>query len=326
MKLLVTALTLAVPAYAYTRFVWSIDRYEKEPPLYLFLAIVWGAIPAVVAAIVLQLIFSVPVTILFGSQSFASELTQTAVGAPVTEEVLKGMGVALFYLTCRSEFDGWIDGMVYGASVGFGFAYIENIFYLMGTSSGEEWLTLFILRAIVFGGLHGFWTALTGIGFGLARYSHNLLMRLFVICGGLLLAIVGHMIHNAAATFVEVTNGSSIGIALLNYGALSIVIGLLWLVAGKVDRTRLREYLRDEVPFVIPERVYLAICDRRSRRKLAAFGLSNRQQKALFQLVSELAQKKLQLTKMGDERGNLAEIQRLRIALKEFAGGGRSLS
>lgn len=317
MKLLVTALTLLVPAYLYTRFMWSIDRYEKEPPLYLFLALVWGAIPAVIAAIFLQLIFSIPVMLLFG-RGFAGELTQAALGAPVTEEFLKGMGVAILYLTVRREFDGWVDGMVYGASVGFGFAYVENIFYLMGTQSWDEWMALFVFRAIVFGGLHGFWTALTGIGFGLARYSHSMFIRLFVVCGGLLLAILGHVIHNAAATLVEVTNGSSFSLALLNYGVLTTVIVLLSFIAVAVDRDRLRHYLRDEVPWVIPEPIYWAICDRRHRAKLAALGLSEAQQKALLQLVSELAQKKLQLAKMGNENGNYAEIQRLRIALRAF--------
>lgn len=318
MKLLVTVLILLIPAYGYTRFIWSIDRYEKEPPLYLLLAFVWGAVPAVLAAIVLQLMFAIPVSLIFGGRSFAGELTQAALGAPVTEEVLKGIGVAVLYLTVRREFDGWVDGMVYGAAVGFGFAYIENIVYLMGTQTWEEWGTLFVLRAIVFGGLHGFWTALTGIGFGLARYARSVWRQLFVISGGLLLAIVGHVIHNGAALLVEVTNGSSLGIALLNYGLLGGIMILLWFVAGMVDRARLQQYLRDEVPLIIPPAVYGAICDRHNHTKLAVLGLSTTQQKALLQLASELAQKKLQLIKMGNEGGNYQEIQHLRLALREF--------
>ncbi|MEM9002732.1 MAG: PrsW family intramembrane metalloprotease [Cyanobacteria bacterium P01_F01_bin.86] len=318
MKFLITALMLALPASVYTQLVWSVDRYEKEPPLYLLYAFLWGAIPAIIAAIVFQSILSVPILFLFGSSSFAGEFTQAALGAPVTEEILKGLGVALLYLTRRHEFDGWVDGIVYGATAGFGFAYVENIFYLMGTSSWEEWAILFVLRAMVFGGLHGFWTALTGIGFGLARYTHDRLIQVFVIAGGLLLAIVGHLIHNAAATLVEVTNGTSFGLAFLNYGALAIVMVLLWLVAGIVDRRRLKHYLQDEVPTIIPAAVYQAICDRRCRAKLMQLHIPQAVQKQLLQLAGELAQKKLQLTKMGDESGNYAEINRLRIAMKEL--------
>lgn len=319
MKLLITVLTLAVPAYVYTQLVWSVDRYEKEPPLYLLYAFIWGAIPTVLIAVVLQTLLSVPILLLLGESSLASELTQAAIGAPVIEEILKGIGVAIIYLTRRHEFDGWVDGIVYGATVGFGFAYVENIFYLMGTAGAGEWVALFVLRAIVFGGLHGFWTALTGIGFGLARYTRDRLVQVFVIAGGLLLAIVGHLIHNAAATLVEVTNGTSFGLALLNYGALAFVMGLLWLVAGIVDRRRLKQHLQEEVPAVIPIEIYQAICDRRYHVKLAQLGISRTQHKHLLQLAGELAQKKLQFTKMGDEGGNSAEIYRLRAALKELA-------
>ena len=234
------------------------------------------------------------------------------------EEILKGLGVAILYLTRRHEFDGWVDGIVYGATVGFGFAYVENIFYLMGTSGWEDWVVLFVLRAIVFGGLHGFWTALTGIGFGLARYSRDRLIQVFVIAGGLLLAIMGHLIHNAAATLVEVTNGTSFGLAFVNYGALAFVMCLLWLVAGIIDRRRLKHHLQEEVPAVIPIEVYQAICDRRCRAKLTQLRIPRSAHKQLLQLAGELAQKKLQFTKMGDEGGNSAEIYRLRSALREF--------
>jgi RsiW-degrading membrane proteinase PrsW (M82 family) len=134
MKLLITAIALTVPTAIYIFLVRSVDRYEKEPPLYLAYAFIWGAVPAIIAALVLQIAFSIPVMLLFGDATLQSELVQAAVGAPVSEEILKGMAVALIYLTQRQEFDGWVDGMVYGAMAGFGFAYVENIFYLMGTS------------------------------------------------------------------------------------------------------------------------------------------------------------------------------------------------
>ncbi|MDA0673842.1 MAG: PrsW family intramembrane metalloprotease, partial [Cyanobacteria bacterium] len=309
------AIALTVPTAIYISLVRSVDRYEKEPPLYLTYAFIWGAVPAIIAALVLQIAFSIPVALILGDASLESELVQAALGAPITEEILKGMAVALIYLTQRKEFDGWVDGMVYGAMAGFGFAYVENIFYLMGTTSTEEWITLFVLRTIVFGGLHGFWTALTGIGFGLARYRRNLFTKVFLISGGLLLAMVGHLIHNAAATLAVVTDGASILLALLNYGALAGVMALLWLVAAWVDRARLRQYLKDEVPTILSTKLYEALGHRRRWQQLGRLGLSKAQQRSLLQLAAELAQKKLQLQKMGDEGGNQAEIARLRQAI-----------
>ncbi|WP_008309316.1 PrsW family intramembrane metalloprotease [Leptolyngbya sp. PCC 6406] len=316
MKLLITAIALAVPTAFYIGFIRSIDRYEKEPPAYLAYAFIWGAIPAIVAALILQIVFSIPVMLLLGEATLESEFVQAAFGAPITEELLKGMAVAIIYLTQRKEFDGWVDGIVYGAMAGFGFAYVENIFYLMGTSTWEEWGVLFLLRTIVFGGLHGFWTALTGIGFGLARYRHNPFIKVMLMTGGLLLAMAGHFIHNAAVTLVELTEGTSFLLALLNYGALLLVMGGLWLVAFWVDRARLRQYLQDEVPMVLSSKIYEAICDRRRWQMLKRLGLPKKQQRDLLQLSAELAQKKLQLQKMGDEGGNQREIDRLRQAIQ----------
>lgn len=318
MKLLITALALAVPTYIYTWLVRSVDRYEKEPPLYLAYAFVWGAVPAIAAVLVLQGAFSVPVTLFLGDDSLESQFVQAALGAPITEELLKGVAVAIIYFLWRQEFDGWVDGMVYGAMAGLGFAYVENVFYLMGAETWQGWGTLFAIRALVFGGLHGFWSALTGIGFGLARYRLDQMSRVLIIAGGLLLAMVGHFIHNAASVLIEVTHGATITLALLNYGALLGVMVLLWWIAGWVDRDRLQRYLQDEVPHVLPPLLYEAICSRRYWVRLQASGLSLAQQQQLLQLASELAQKKLQFCKMGDEGGNQAEIDRLRAAMRNL--------
>ncbi|MGD1906730.1 MAG: PrsW family intramembrane metalloprotease, partial [Leptolyngbyaceae cyanobacterium] len=262
-----------------------------------------------------------PVTLLRGNASFESEFIQTAFGAPLTEELHKALAVAILYATQRREFDGRVDCLVYGALACFGFAYEDKILYLMVIT---EWVvlgTLFVLRTIVFGGLHGFWTALTGIGFGLARYRHSRVAKVMLMTSGLLLSMIGHFIHNAATTLVEVTDGASFLLALLNYGALLGVMLLLWLIAPWVDRARLRQYLRDEVPAVLSASLYQALCSRRSHQQLKALGWSRAQQKQLRQVAAELAQKKLQLLKMGDEQGNQAEIAQLRTILVTLKTG-----
>ncbi len=109
-RFLITAILVAIPTYFYTRVVQSIDRFEKEPPIYLVAAFLWGAMPAVIAALVLQIVLGVPVAIAFGTESLSGEFIEGAVNAPVTEEFLKGMAVAIIYFTRRREFDGWVDG------------------------------------------------------------------------------------------------------------------------------------------------------------------------------------------------------------------------
>ncbi|NEO86835.1 MAG: PrsW family intramembrane metalloprotease [Spirulina sp. SIO3F2] len=311
-----SAIVLTIPAYFYTWFIRSIDRFEKEPTAYLFGAFLWGAFPAVLAAIVLQVIFDLPVEAVLGANSLGSELITAAIGAPITEEILKGCAVAIVYFAFRREFDGWVDGIVYGGVAGFGFAYVENILYLTSLTEGwGDWFTLLMLRTVVFGGLHGFWTGLTGIGFGLARYSHNLVYKVVVITGGLLAAIVGHLIHNGSVTLVEASGGATLLIALLNYGMLAFFMIVLWFVAGYNDRRRLEVYLRAEVPQVLTPDCYQGLCKPRSQR-LAKLGFNKQQRRKFVQLAAELAQKKLQLQKMGEEGGNSREIDMLRSQLQ----------
>jgi len=315
-KLLITAIALAIPTYFYIWLVRSIDRFEKEPAQYLICAFMWGAVPAILIAAVLQLMFAVPVEALLGPDSLSGELIQTAIGAPVTEEILKGVAVAYIYLQHRREFDGWVDGIVYGAMVGLGFAYVEDILYLMDTATWGEWGALLVTRSIVFGAMHGFWSALTGIGFGLARYMKNPLQKISIVSGGLVAAIAAHLIHNAAVTLVEVTVGFSLLVALLNYGVLALILLILWFVAAAVDRKRLKLYLKDEVPDILSVQCYEALCNP-SKRTFSNLGMTAKQQRQFIQTAAELAQKKLQLSKMGEEGGNSTEIAQLRAALKQ---------
>ncbi|MFZ9740080.1 MAG: PrsW family intramembrane metalloprotease, partial [Prochlorotrichaceae cyanobacterium] len=131
MNILVTAIVVAIPTYFYAAIVRSIDRFEKEPIEYLIGAFCWGAVPSILVAIILQTILSVPVEVILGTETLAGAFVDTAITAPVTEEILKAMAVAAIYLTRRREFDGWVDGIVYGSMAGFGFAYVENILYLV---------------------------------------------------------------------------------------------------------------------------------------------------------------------------------------------------
>ncbi len=317
-KFVITALALAVPAYFYTWLIRSIDRFEKEPVRYLIAAFAWGALPAVILALILEVILSIPVAAILGKETLSAQLIDTAVSAPVVEEVVKAFAVMIIFLTCRREFDGWVDGIVYGGVTGFGFAYVENILYLMGTSSWSEWGALFFLRTIVFGGLHGFWTAITGASFGLARYMHGTAIKVFTIACGLIVAIAGHLIHNGALVLAESTEGATIAIALVNYTVLVFVMFLLWLLAGFVERSRLKTCLQDEVPNVLSAQAYAAICDRQAKKALSKLGMTPAQIRQFLHIAAKLTQKKLQFSKMGEEYGNSAEIIRLRHELKSL--------
>ena len=62
-----------------------------------------------------------------------SEATGEAFGAvisaPLVEESAKAIILLIFFFAKRDEFDGVVDGIVYAAMVGLGFAMTENIQY-----------------------------------------------------------------------------------------------------------------------------------------------------------------------------------------------------
>ena len=103
-----------------------------------------------------------------GGPEFAARWT-AALTAPFVEEILKGLGVVLIYLIAPDEFDDMMDGFVYGAVCGLGFAVVEDVFYFMGVFGGHPNGVLqgFFVR-VVSSGLysHVLYTGLVGMGIG----------------------------------------------------------------------------------------------------------------------------------------------------------------
>ncbi|HVQ39586.1 MAG TPA: PrsW family intramembrane metalloprotease [Pyrinomonadaceae bacterium] len=191
--------TLPVPIYL--ALVLWIDRYEAEPYWMLATAFFWGALVAVFFAFVINTAGSVAVVLLTNDVR-AAETYGAVISAPIVEEGAKALILFIFFFWKKDEFDGVIDGIVYAAMVGLGFAMTENIQYYGRAvmQAGGEGLTLtFILRGAIAPFSHPMFTSLTGIGLGLARQSRNTLVKFIAPVFGLLAAISMHAIWNGSA-------------------------------------------------------------------------------------------------------------------------------
>lgn len=144
--------------------VFFIDRWEPEPRSLVAFAIAWGAIASIGLALLVDLVL----TLLFGQRG--DGLT-AVIQAPFVEESAKGLGVFLVFLMARRTFDGPVDGIVYGALVGAGFAFTENIQYfaisLLEGGAGDLTVT-FVLRGLMSPFAHAMFTSVTGFAIGLA--------------------------------------------------------------------------------------------------------------------------------------------------------------
>lgn len=178
------------PTVFYTLLLWWLDRYEKEPLHLLTVTFVWGAVPALLLA--LEAEFAIDPL----SREIVGPNGQATIIAPIVEELLKALVLIALFLFARREFNGVLDGIIYGALVGFGFAMSENILYFRNHS--EQLVSLWLLRAVVFGFNHAFFTSIVGIALGMVRYERRRWMGYVAVPIALWLAIALHALHNAS--------------------------------------------------------------------------------------------------------------------------------
>lgn len=236
------------PMLLFAIFVSWLRRY-KQISKGIFAAIfLWGMIPAAGGAYFLNTLFNFGMLQLTGSVT-ASEVEKLSIIAPLIEELLKGLVIALVYFAVRQEFDTPLDGILFGGVVGLGFAATENTLYIYRNGFMQYgWAGLMsqtILRVILAGWMHANFSAFTGVGFGLAATSRKLISPPLLILIGYAMAVITHATHNSIHWLVSGFGGFILGLALdwLGYGAMFIYI--LWLLYQEYKL--IKRQLREEV-------------------------------------------------------------------------------
>lgn len=198
------AVCLAVfPLMALFLFFLWLDGYEKEPFRMLMLAFAWGALGATG--------FSVLVNTLGGA--VLGESAAAVLIAPIVEESTKGVFILGLLYWRRGDLDGIVDGIVYAGFIGGGFAFVENILYFTNSwvgipVEGEVAFdgpiavtATFIMRGVASPFAHPMFTALIGIGVGIAVLSKNKSMWFIAPFLGWLGAVGLHAFWNGS-TFI----------------------------------------------------------------------------------------------------------------------------
>lgn len=194
---LLSMVLASLPLLVILILVWWVDRWEPEPRLLLLGAFLWGSGAAVAGALVVNNAWFVAVQEATGSEVIAT-VTGVVVGAPLSEEIFKGFGLLVIFLTRRRYLDGPVDGLVYAAVIAAGFAFTENIFYFGRAADEGEVGLVFFARAVMSPLAHVIFTAAMGIALGLAsRARRRTWMWAFPV--GLLGAILLHALWNASA-------------------------------------------------------------------------------------------------------------------------------
>jgi len=325
MAVLLALLLSYGPALACAALVYWLDRYEKEPRILLGAVFGWGAVVAIGAALVAQMVLGGVLSLATGSAK-AADIAGTTLIAPLTEESLKGFAVLVVFLALRQELDSVLDGIVYAAVTALGFAASEDFFYLLGESvdKGAHGLFgLFFLRVVLGIWDHPFYTAFIGIGFAVSRLSRSSLVRWLAPPAGWAAAFGFHALHNTLATLADGAPAFGVGMFLLDWAGW-LFMGVLILVSIRREGRLVGAHLAEEVEH---GRLTLA----QYRTAASSWGQSEACLRALvrgrlrptsrfYQVCGELAHKKDQLARLGDEGCNAALVAQLRAELSGLSG------
>ncbi len=237
----VLALLLAVaPVPVYLAVVLFIDRYEPEPLRMIALTFLYGATIAAFAAVILNTLGQVVVADQLGTD--VAEIYGYSISAPVVEEGAKGIILFGIYVAYRREFNGVIDGIVYAALVGLGFAMTENVLYY-GRGAAEEGVVgavaTFVVRGLLSPFAHPLFTAMTGIGLGIAATTSSRTLRVAAPLVGLGAAMALHSLWNTSAG-----SGLFLGVYVLImvpvFAGLGVVVVLALRREGRVIERQLQ--------------------------------------------------------------------------------------
>ena len=228
----VTVLSL-VPAVALVGYVWVSDPSLRQPASTMVVTFLLGGVLAGFAVVVtgpLRVLTAVPVV---GAAAFFY------VAVAPAEELVKWLAVRLYAFRAPA-FGAVIDGAVYGAVAGLGFATIENAVYVgmaaLHAVEGDLGFSLEVAAARTLAGPgHVVYAAFAGYYLGLAKFNPE--SRGPIILKGLLIATVVHATHNSAVVYLP---------AVLEVGALhlwaSVAVAingvLLVVLIGKLERYR----------------------------------------------------------------------------------------
>ncbi len=321
MLALIAALLLSfVPMWFYAYIAYWLDRFEREPKKLLVVVFLWGALFATITAAIAEVIFSAGVTAVTKNESFA-EIANAAFFAPFIEESLKGIAILVVAFVFRNEFDSVLDGIVYAGIVALGFAATEDLFYLFSAYDESGWgamFALFFVRVILTGWNHAMFTAFIGIGIALARLNKNVAVKILAPFGGWLIAVLLHGLYNG---LLSTANAFALVAFCLSWSGWALLLAIIvWAI--RRERARAKKYLYDEVERGVISPAHYRIATSAlapTFTRLGALGSGHfRATRRFYQVCGELAQKKEQLEKFGEERGNAAAIETLRAELAKL--------
>jgi len=269
----ILALMTTVP-YGFL-LLW-LDRNEKEPWWLIITAFMWGAVVSTSISGIFNSFFGGFASEVVANPMLADQLT-ASISAPFIEELTKGIAVFFIFLLFKKEFDNVLDGILYGALVGLGFAWFENIsYYVNAAASGgmADMVALAWARGVLSGiGSHATFTGLTGCAFGLVRVMRTGFLRWLLVplfWGGAMFAhfmwntFVGMFIFDPTSAAMTFFVSLPVAVAVLQLPFVLLLLGAVFIIWRHENQIIVR-HLQSEPEDVVSSEEIKALVPARKR-------------------------------------------------------------
>ena len=164
--------------------IYQRDFFQTSNTRLMLICFVWGAFSYLIAA-------RINSALLRNDVISVDNLVRYS--APVLEETLKGS--LLIYLIRRADFTYFVDGAIYGFTIGIGFAVFENYEYV--TYHPAAALGLALARVFSTNLVHATACGSVGIALGLSRFERSASMRrLMTVLASVVVAMGLHITFN----------------------------------------------------------------------------------------------------------------------------------
>ncbi len=212
-----------IPGLFWMWWYYRQDVYNKEPK----------------ALLAKVFVLSMPLSLLIGLFEFVVDQSIIIDGKPLSQSnnillvilfylIIVGLAeelgkfVVTYVLAYQDKaFDEELDGIIYSAASGLGFATFENLFFIL-----DQGPFIILLRGPVSTLAHVLFSAMWGAALGLSRFDTNPKTRRRRILIGLTLAVLTHAIFDLLIT---------LGARIVDWGALSslVFLGFLYFLVRR---------------------------------------------------------------------------------------------
>ncbi len=141
--MLLIIITALLPAVILGWWIYRKDSARPEPLKQLLLAFFYGVGSTFVSVLIVGVMNALGLMV-YNLETFAGAVSTALLAAAIPEELAK-LAMLWLFLRRNQHYDEYLDGIVYAACVGLGFAAAENVLYLL---QSDNWALTGAIRGL----------------------------------------------------------------------------------------------------------------------------------------------------------------------------------